>query len=301
VALVLGLILAACSADGPGSDDAPTGDDRSATTASSTSGSNAARTQSPSGAGSATPSGEAESPTASPADGPVPPEVGACYDLGFDAATAPTSETDPVACRRSHTAQTFHVGRLRTVVDGHLLAVDSRLAQRQVARTCPKRLKRYVGGDRETRALSRLRAVWFSPTLAESDAGASWFRCDVVALAAEGELAPLPRPQRMRGVLDRPGALDRVGLCGTAAPGARGFERVICSRRHAWRAVSTIGIPGGRSYPGVARVRRAGGDRCRDLVREASGSPERFRYGWEWPTRAQWRNGQRFGYCWAPD
>ena len=318
-ALVLGLTLAACSADDPGSGDAPAGADGSA--ASSASGSdsadsNSAGTQSPAGsAGTQSPAESAagadqpqsptesptESPAESPADGPAPPEVGACYDLGFDAATAPTSETDPVACRRSHTAQTFHVGRLRTVVDGHLLAVDSRLAQRQVARTCPQRLERYVGGDREARALSRLRAVWFSPTLAESDAGASWFRCDVVALAAEGELAQLPRPKRMLGILDRPGALDRVGLCGTAPPGTRGFERVICSRRHSWRAVSTIGIPGGRSYPGVARVRQAGGDRCRDLVREASGSPERFRYGWEWPTRSQWRSGQRFGYCWAPD
>ena len=30
-------------------------------------------------------------------------------------------------------------------------------------------------------------------------------------------------------------------------------------------------------------------------------SPEEFRYGWEWPTRAQWRDGQRYGFCWAPD
>jgi hypothetical protein len=23
-------------------------------------------------------------------------------------------------------------------------------------------------------------------------------------------------------------------------------------------------------------------------------------YGWEYPTPAQWRAGQRYGYCWAP-
>jgi hypothetical protein len=233
------------------------------------------------------------------ADRPRRPRVGACYDLDFASATLPTNGDRPVSCAKRHTARTYYVGRLETVVDGHLLAVDSRLAQRQVERACPRRLADHVGGSTETRALSRLQAVWFSPTIEESDEGASWFRCDVVALAAPGRLAPLP--PRLEGILDRPGALDRVGLCANAAPGARGFERVICSRPHAWRAVSTIDIPGGQLYPGVAAVREAGESTCRDRVRSASGSPERFTYGWEWPTEQQWRAGQRFGYCWAPD
>jgi hypothetical protein len=232
------------------------------------------------------------------ADRPKRPRVGACYNLDFASATRPTSDSRPVSCAKPHTAQTYYVGRLDTVVDGHLLAVDSRLAQRQVERACPRRLADHVGGSAETRALSRLQAVWFSPTIEESDEGASWFRCDVVALAAPGELAPLP--PNLKDILDRPGALDRVGLCANAAPGTRGFERVICSRPHAWRAVSTIDIPGGRLYPGVGAVREAGESTCRDRVRRASGSPERFTYGWEWPTRSQWRAGQHFGYCWAP-
>jgi hypothetical protein len=206
-----------------------------------------------------------------------------------------------VRCNERHTAQTFFVGRLDTVVDGHLLAVDSRKAQRQLERTCPRKLDEYVGGTAQARALSRLQAVWFSPTLAESDKGASWFRCDVVALARPSTLAPLPPPRRLRGILDRPEALDEVGLCGTAAPGARGFERVICSRRHSWRTISTIDISADADYPGVAAVRETGESTCRDQVQAASGSPEKFTYGWEWPTREQWRRGQRFGYCWAPD
>ena len=205
------------------------------------------------------------------------PPARACYRLGFDEATAPTTDSPPVSCRTRHTARTYHVGRLDTVVDGHLLAVDSRLAQRQVERACPRELADYLGGSAETRALSRLEAVWFSPTIEQSDDGASWFRCDAVALAESGKLAPLPR--RLRGILDRSDALDEVGLCGTAAPGERGFERVICSRRHRWRAMSTIGIPGGDTYPGVAAVREAGESQCRDRVRRATGSPERFSYG----------------------
>jgi hypothetical protein len=224
--------------------------------------------------------------------------VGACYDLDFDQATAPTSEIPPVSCRKRHTTQTYFVGRLDTVVDGHLLAVDSRVAQRQVSESCPRHFASYVGGSAGDRELSRLKAVWFSPTIEESDQGASWFRCDAVAIERAGTLAPLPG--RVHGILDRPDALEKVGICGTAAPGARSFERVICSHRHAWKALSTISISG-TTYPGISAVRRAGEDDCRDQVERASGTPERFSYGWEWPTREQWGDGQHFGYCWAPD
>jgi len=234
-------------------------------------------------------------------ESPARPPAKGCYILGFDAATEPTNDSRPVPCSKRHTAQTYHVGRLDTVVDGHLLAVDSEKAQRQVERTCPRKLLEYVGGSPEARALSRLEAVWFSPTIEQSDQGASWFRCDVVAVGRPSTLAALPPPGRLRGILDRSDALEEVGLCGTAPPGARGFERVICSRRHAWRAVSTIEISGGAQYPGIARVRAAGERECRDRVQAANGSPERFSYGWEWPTSEQWRAGQRFGYCWAPD
>lgn len=245
-------------------------------------------------------SSQAPAPSRRPSLPPeaAPPAEGACYRLGFDDATQPTSDREPVACDERHTARTYVVGRLDTVVDGHLLAVDSRVAQEQVQAACPRRLAAFVGGTPRDRRLSRLRPVWFSPTIEQSDLGASWFRCDVVALGRGSTLVPLP--PRPRGILDRPGGLDAVGLCGTAAPGAPGFERTICSRPHSWRALTTIDIDGPDRYPGHAQVRQAGEERCRELVRRASGDPERFRYGWEWPTREQWRDGQRYGYCWAP-
>lgn len=279
--LATAIVLASCAADASTRDSAA--DETAPASTSPTS----------RGSGAAGGAQRPESPPRPPANG--------CYVLGFDAATEPTNDSRPVPCSKRHTAQTYHVGRLDTVVDGHLLAVDSEMAQRQVERTCPRKLVEYVGGSPEARALSRLEAVWFSPTIEQSDQGASWFRCDVVAVGRPSTLAPLPPPGRLRGILDRSDALDEVGLCGTAAPGARGFERVICSRRHAWRAISTIGISGGAQYPGVAQVREAGERECRERVQAATGSPERFSYGWEWPTRDQWRAGQRFGYCWAPD
>jgi hypothetical protein len=228
-----------------------------------------------------------------------PPPDGACYLLDFDDATAPTNDEVPVGCAKRHTGRSYYVGRLDTVVDGHLLAVDSRVAREQAQKVCTRRLREYVGGSPRDRRLSRLKPVWFGPTIEQSDLGASWVRCDVVAVARGTTLAALPR--RVRGILDRPEALDRVGICGTAAPGARAFERIVCGRRHAWKALTTIDIGNRDRYPGVAAVRRAGQDRCRDVVRRRAGSATGFRYGWEWPTRQQWRSGQRYGYCWAPD
>jgi hypothetical protein len=230
---------------------------------------------------------------------PAAPERDACYRLGFDQLTRPSNDSDPVRCGGRHVARTIHVGRLDTVVDGHALAVDSDRARAQLARTCPRRLAAHLGGTPQTRDLSRFAVVWFSPTLEESDRGAQWFRCDLVAIAGPERLHPLPR--RTAGILDRPGALARFGLCGTAEPGTPRFERVICARPHSWRAIATIPLPGGRSYPGAARVRPAGNAACRDVAAGQAADPLQFEFGWEWPTRDQWANGQRYGYCWAPD
>lgn len=256
----------------------------------------------PSGEATTAPGGSARPATPSTEATPVPaaPKPRACYRLTFDELTAPSNDSRPVSCKEPHNTQTIHVGRLDAVVDGHLVAVDSRRVEQQLATTCPRQLRSYVGGSDQLRDLSRFTVVWFSPTVEESDQGANWFRCDLVALAGQGRLARLPGPGALSGALDRPGALEEYGLCGTAAPGSTGFTRVICSRRHSWRAVATIPLSGTR-YPGTAVVRRAGDDSCRDEVADRLGPADRFQYGWEWPTREQWDNGQRYGYCWAPD
>ena len=256
------------------------------------------------GSSSPSPSGPSTStPTA--VDGPEPdklepPEEGACYRLTLEQAARPTNKAAPVECTGAHTARTIHVGRLDTIVEGHSLGVDSDRVQEQLAETCPAELTAFLGGDPESRALSRFQAIWFSPTLSEYDAGADWFRCDVVAVAGPEGLMRLPAEDRLRGILDRPDALDTYGLCGTAAPGSERFERIACGRPHAWVAISTIAIDGGDRYPGVAAVRAAGDEACSDEVRARNDLVLKYSYGWEWPTEDQWTAGQRYGFCWAP-
>ncbi|MGA8994878.1 MAG: septum formation family protein [Nocardioidaceae bacterium] len=236
------------------------------------------------------------------ADTPPPaPPVGACYLLTSASLTRLSNDSSPVPCGGRHTARTIHVGRLDAVVDGHAVAVDSGVVRRQLARDCPRRLLGYLGGPRERLRLSRFAVVWFSPSVLQSDEGAAWFRCDVVAFDRGDTLFALPRSGDLRGVLSRPGALDTFGLCGTAAPGASGFRRVICARPHSWRAFDTVDLGRGRPYPGVSRVRTAGDTVCKDRARSRAPSTLRFRYGWEWPTAEQWAAGRRYGYCWRPD
>ena len=271
-------------------------------TGGSPSGSSSTRSPGGSTTASTSPS-SASSPSSSAAAPsialPAPPPPDACYWLTPPQLTQATNGSAPVSCRGPHTARTIFVGRLDTVVDGHAVAVDSARVQRQLATTCPRRLAAYVGGSPATRALSRFNVVWYSPSLDQSDRGADWFRCDLIAFGRGQLLAELPAAT-LRGVLQRPAALADYGLCGTAAPGAPGFERVICGRPHSWRALSTVPLAGGRSYPGVATVRRAGDADCRARARAQASDSLKFSYGWEWPTGDQWRAGQHYGYCWVP-
>ncbi len=277
VGLVLLAVLSACSGGaGPSPSTSPS--------PSST----GAPSPSPEPSGTARPARAAERPA---------PEVGACHRLTFAGALAPTTRPGSVDCDRTHTARTIDVGRLRTVEEGHLLAVDARRVREQPADRCPAALADFVGGSRDDRRLSMLRTVWFTPTVAASDRGADWYRCDVIAVAADQRLAPLTG--RLAGVLDGPRAA-RWAMCGTAAPDTVDFRRVVCSRPHTWRAISVVDLTG-PTYPGTATARARGQAPCESAGREAAADPLDFEWGYEWPTRAQWRAGQTYGRCWAPD
>jgi len=227
------------------------------------------------------------------------PELGACYRMSYDAALAPTTTHRMAKCDGPHTAETYFVGQLDLVVEGHLLAVDSDRAYAQVNRVCQRRFAAYVGGTLEARRLSMLVGFGFSPTVEQSDAGQSWFRCDVVASGSPGKLARLSG--ELAGVLDMAAGRARYGRCATAKPGTEGSEQVICSRDDAWRAVATAEVEPVEDdrWPGLKAAKRAGRV-CEDKVRVLAASPFNFEWGYEWPTAEQWRGGQHYGYCWAP-
>ncbi len=238
------------------------------------------------------------SPSASPSPTPPPaPVVGSCHRLGFAQVAQPVDATPAVPCQGPHTSQTVKVGLLSTLTGGQDASVDSAEVRDKVTQACPARLLGYAGGDRVTRQLSRLEVVSFTPSAAQAKAGASWFRCDLVGLAASNQLIALPR--QLKGALAASDALDRFGTCGTKAPGKPGFERVVCRRRHAWRAVGTIPIDRSARYLG-AHATAQGDSACKDVAAARAHGALKYTWSFEWPTRDQWQAGQRYGYCWVP-
>jgi hypothetical protein len=155
-----------------------------------------------------------------------------------------------------------------------------------------------VGGTLEDRRLSLLRTVWFTPTLDQGQAGARWFRCEAIAIRDDQHLASLTGP--IAGALDQDARRRRFALCGTTEPATPGFQQRICSAPHAWRALRTVTFPAG-AYPGVDQVRSAGQSPCQDAAHAVASDPLNFRWSYQWPTPRQWRAGQTYGVCWAPD
>ncbi len=241
-------------------------------------------------------SSPAVSPSAAPAP-PAAPERGDCYRLRFRAAVAPTSEAAARDCAKAHTSETYAVGELDTVVDGHLLAVDSAAVQDQVAGTCPTGLGDFVGGTEDDLRLSMIRPVWFTPSVEASDLGADWYRCDAVVVNGSSSL--VATTGSLAGILDRDDDREAVAMCGTAAPDDQQFTRVPCSEEHTWRAISVVTFPGG-DYPGEAAARDRGAAPCEDAANQQAADPLDFEWGYEWPTAEQWEAGQTFGRCWAP-
>lgn len=278
--LLVAVVLAGCS-DSPGGADSPE----------------------PDAASGAAPVDEAAPDETAPAETrPVPPQERACYRLDLDAALAATDDSRARPCSSSHTARTFRVGRLDRAMGGHLLAVDSDRVRAQVATQCPAALPGFLGGGEDGPRLSVLRAVWFTPSLVEADAGASWLRCDVVAPDGRGGLLPLEG--RLDGILGTPAGRDRWGLCATGAPDDADARRVPCAEQHTWRAVSVVDLPGtgsgGEGYPGEEAARERGQEPCEQVGRERAEDPLAFTWGYEWPSAEQWAAGQRFGRCWVP-
>jgi hypothetical protein len=277
VALAAALALSACSS---GDDDPPAaGDSPTATTTS----------------------------PAAPAPPPAPPALGACYRLSYDEAIAPTNDDGPVSCDKGHTSQTFATGQLDLVVNGHLLAVDSEAVREQVANRCPAQLAAYVGATTEQLRLSLLRPVWFTPTIEQADAGAGWYRCDVIAVTGDKTVAKIDR--NLFGALKKPEGRTEFGMCGTAQPGTEAFSRVLCRDDHSWKAISVIDLAdkasGGSkdgAYPGEKVVRDAGeAGACADAARAIASDALDYEWGYEWPTKDQWLAGQTYGRCWSPD
>lgn len=243
---------------------------------------------------------QAEPTPATFSDPPAPkpaPKAGACYALSFGKAARPTGGGRAVPCSKPHTAITMYVGTDQPILDGHLLAVDSDQVQSQLATECPKQLASYLGADTRRLELSRFETVWFGPKVKQADRGARWFRCDVVAVERDNQFVALPTD--LHDALSSDDGLDTWGTCGTASPSKAGFEKVICSEPHTWRAIDVVDLTGADFLGKTATSR--GNDACKSAASSHAGDSLSYSWSFQWPSKAQWKAGERYGLCWVPE
>ena len=234
------------------------------------------------------------SDSAPPAD-EKPPELGACRVLTPDDVAQPSNTTDAVDCAAQHTAETYAVGELPETFDD--ADYDDEELGAWAYSTCSDAFQKFLGADESLVMRTIVSWAWFRPTEAAWDAGARWYRCDVVG-GGEQSKDYVDLPETAKGLLlGRP--KDRWMVCADG-PTVAGSVKVPCTEPHQWRAVTTISLGGANDdYPGDRLVEVKTRDFCSDSVGAWLSYPVDYDFGYTWFHQAEWDAGNRRSVCWA--
>jgi len=227
-------------------------------------------------------------------DRTTPPRDGACRNLRTAQLTQHTDDTPARSCTRTHTAQTYVVGSFPASVGG---GYRSRAAVAYVYRTCRKGFLDELDIDDALALRVDLSWVWFGPSHKGWDAGARWFRCDIVG-GADDDTRLRPLPARL-GTLFHGLPPDTWMRCRSGDDFTRATP-VPCSAPHTWRAVSAIKLGDADDpYPGDHFSQVRARDYCADAVIAWLDYPPTYAYGYTTFHRAEWEAGNRRALCWA--
>lgn len=223
------------------------------------------------------------------------PANGVCRALTPADVALPTNATKTVDCAMEHTAETFATGELPDEYDD--AAYDDAELGQFAYRTCATEFAGFVGADESLVLRTTLSWAWFRPSEKAWDKGARWYRCDVVGgNVSSAEYRPLP--ETAEGMLS--GRPKDVWLsCARGASVAAG-EKVPCSQKHDWRAVTTVklGQPDD-DYPGDRVMESRTRAYCAQSVKAWLNYPTEFEFGFTFFHRPEWTAGIRRSVCWA--
>ncbi len=230
------------------------------------------------------------------ADRVTTPELGTCHALDPQDVAKASDASKAVSCSGDHTAETFAIG---TFPDRFASAsYDDADLGRFIFDTCGKAYRSFLGGDESETMRSLLSWAWFRPTEQAWKEQARWYRCDVVG-GPVGASSYRTLPRTLRGFMTaRPDEDWTLCARGTKVAGS---EKVPCSTKHDWRAVTTIklGQPDD-AYPGdrIAQIRSQ--QYCSDSVGAWLNYPAtNYDYGVTVFHEAEWKAGNRRSICWA--
>ncbi len=223
------------------------------------------------------------------------PEPGVCRVLEPADIAASSNDTATVPCTEPHNAEVYAVGPFK----GRLAKAgyDDPALGAYVYGVCRRGFMKFTGADESLALRSVISWAWWRPTEEEWEAGARWFRCDVVGgTDRSAELVELPRTAK--GVLlGIPG--DRWMACVQGA-NVSAVPPVPCTQPHDWRAVTTIVVGKDKQrYPGDRLVEVLSRDYCSDSVGAWMNYPVDYEYAYTWFHKAEWKTGNRRSVCWA--
>lgn len=224
-----------------------------------------------------------------------PPEVGVCRLLSPEDIQATSNDSPPVDCTKKHTAETFAVGEFPDDVAGD--DIDDPALGSYVFDTCEKKFAKFLGGNESLVMRATVTWAWFRPDEDAWDAGARWWRCDVVG-GGEQTTALVDLPKTAKGILL--GVPDDRWMVCVNGPTVANSVKIPCSEKHNWRAVTTIVL--GKEddeYPGDRLVEIRTRDFCSDSVGAWLNYPVDYDYGYTWFHEAEWKAGNRRSICWA--
>jgi hypothetical protein len=223
------------------------------------------------------------------------PDLGACRLLAPDDVAQPSNDSATVSCDQPHTAETYAVGSLPAQF------ADAAYADSSVAayayRACSTRYLDFTGADESLAMRTILSWAWFRPAEDAWNAGARWYRCDVIG-GGDQTRTYVDLPAETKGLLlGRP--KDEWMVCAQGAT-VSGSVKVPCTEKHDWRAVTTI-VLGTQSdtYPGDRVVQSRTRDFCSKSVGAWLDYPVDYDFGYSWFHEAEWVAGNRRSVCWA--
>jgi hypothetical protein len=237
---------------------------------------------------------------------PVPPAE-ACYHVLGNNPTSISKWPPPVDCATSHTVETIYVGTFTGEdADRGSPPPAGGAGLRRVYATCMEQAKGYLGDD--------WRAGWLdlavvTPDAVHWDAGARWYRCDVLQFKTLDNFEIVTRDAAIKGGL---GGAKPVGLaCVSIASEGTGDTVKIktlapmpCESAHNGEFAGIYEFPDGAwpTDPEAAKQARLAG--CRGVVAAFAGIPNdadfRTRTGQVATpfTKADWELGNRGVRCW---
>ncbi len=228
-------------------------------------------------------------------DAVTKPQNGACRMLTPDDVALPANATRTVDCKQEHTAETFAVGDLPAEFDD--VDYDDSLLGTYAYRTCSTAFAQFVAADESLALRATLSWAWFRPSSKAWKKGARWYRCDVVG-GSTATSAYRPLPETAKDMLA--GRAPDAWLSCARGPSVGEGDKVPCSQKHDWRAVTTVklGQPED-AYPGDRVMESRTKSFCATSVKAWLNYPSDFEYGYTFFHQTEWAAGIRRSVCWA--